>query len=163
MRVVLSLLLLLLPVCPAVSAPLDPPAPEPGLATISGVVFAQDGSPLPGVTLNLARPDGSESRLAATGEGGVFRLTGVASGTWDLAAASPGFAPTRADLADLIPGESRQVTLTLRVASIRETVEVVGAAPRDYLEASAIRESGAKDVGEALSTTVGVWKISRRH
>ncbi len=165
MRIVLSLLCLLLLVGPSRAGPADPTASEPlagqGLSSVSGVVFAQDGSPLPGVTLNLARPDGSESRLAATGEGGVFRLTGVASGTWDLAAASPGFAPTRADLVDLIPGESRQVTLTLRVASLRETVEVVGAAPRDYLEASAIRESGAKDVGEALSTTVGVWKIRK--
>jgi iron complex outermembrane receptor protein len=165
MRVVLSLALLSLSASPV---PGSPPlsssmaaAPHPELATIFGVVVAQDGSPLPGVTLSLAHPDGSESRLAATGAGGVFRLTGVEPGSWHLAASSPGFEPALADVEDLVPGELRQVTVTLRVASIRETVEVVGVASRGSLEATAIRESGAKDVGEALSTTAGVWKIRK--
>jgi iron complex outermembrane receptor protein len=131
------------------------------LATVSGVVLAPDGTPLPGVTLSLARPDGSESRLAATGESGVFRLTGVAPGSWDLAATSPGFAPGLAELDNLQPGERRRVTITLPIATIREAVEVVGVAPRDSLEAAAIRESGARDVGEALSATAGVWKIRK--
>ena len=165
MRIVLSVLLLSLPVSSVLGDPTASETPSatagPEGAVISGVVLAPDDSPLPGVTLTLARRDGRESRLAATGEGGVFRLSGVAPGTWDLAAASSGFEPRLARVENLRPGERRQVTITLPIATIRETVEVVGVAPRDYLEASAIRESGAKDVGEALSTTVGVWKIRK--
>ena len=125
------------------------------------VVLAQEGSPLPGVTLTLARSDGAESRLAATGEKGVFRLPRVAPGTWELSAASPGFAPRQIALEDLRPGESRHVTITLPVAAFRETVEVVGIAPRGDLEASRIRESNARDVGEALGSSVGVWKLRK--
>ncbi|MGD8896142.1 MAG: TonB-dependent receptor, partial [Acidobacteriota bacterium] len=153
MRFGLSLLMLSLSASPLLG--------DPELATISGVVVAQDGAPLPGVTLSLARPDGSEARRAATGEGGVFRLSGIALGTWDLAAASPGFATAQTRVDDLGPGESRQVALTLPIASLRETVEVIGLAPRDSLEAAALRESGAKDIGEALSTTVGVSSVRK--
>jgi iron complex outermembrane receptor protein len=154
MRLALSLLLLSPFASPAVGDAHEP-------ATVSGAVLAQDGAPLPGVTLTLARPDGSEARLAATGEGGVFRLSRIAPGTWDLAAASPGFATAHTELGDLGPGESRQVTLILPVASRRETIEVVGVAPRDDLEASRIRESNARDVGEALGNTVGVWQLRK--
>jgi iron complex outermembrane receptor protein len=137
------------------------PVASAELATLSGFVLAQDGSPLPGVTLSLARPDGSESRLAATGESGVFRLTGVAPGSWDLAAASLGFEPGLAEVENLQLGEHRKVTITLPIATIRESVEVIGVAPRDSLEASSIRESHAKDVGEALESTSGVWKLRK--
>lgn len=159
MRVLLSVVMLSLPVGPALGAP--PVSDPPPTGTISGMVFAQDGSPLPGVTLTLARPDGSASRLAATGERGVFRLTGVESGSWDLSANSPGFGARVVHVAELGPGELRQVTITLPIATLRESVEVVGAAPRDSLEAASIRESGAKDVGEALSSVVGVSKIRK--
>jgi hypothetical protein len=167
MRVVPSLLpLLLLP--PVLGAPSDlPPSEAAGTgravesATVAGVVLGQDGAPLPGVSLALARPDGSQSRLAATGESGVFRLTGLEPGNWDLAATSPGFEPGRAELESLRPGELRQITLTLPVATLRETVEVVGVAPLGALEASSIRESNAKDVGEALGSTSGVWKLRK--
>jgi hypothetical protein len=96
----------------------SPTREDVDLATVSGVVLAQDGAPLPGVTLTLARADGSESRRTATGGGGVFRLHRVAPGTWMLGAASPGFAPGRVQLTDLRPGESRQVTITLSLAAL---------------------------------------------
>ncbi len=166
MRAVLLVLSLSLPVSPALAGPPLPQgaggtAAPADLAIVSGVVLAQDGSPLPGVTLTLARPDGSEARRSATGGGGVFRLSRVEAGTWGLAAASPGFALGQVDVEALRPGESRQVTITLSVAALRETVEVVGVAPGDDLEASRIRESNARDVGEALGSTVGVWNLRK--
>ena len=59
------------------------------------------------------------------------------------------------------PGELRQVTLTLSIASLRETVEVIGVAPRGSLEAASIRESDARDVGEALGSMSGVWPLRK--
>jgi iron complex outermembrane receptor protein len=161
MRAVLSLLLLSWPVSAMPGGAARSAPPVAASAVLSGVVLAPDQSPLPGVTLTLARPDGTETRLAATGGGGVFRLTGVPPGTWYLTATSSGFEPALAEVEDLRPGERRQVSLTLPLATIRETVEVVGQAPGDALEATAIRESGARDVGEALSSTVGVWKLRK--
>ena len=164
MRAVLSVLLWSSPVSALAGGAAGPGAQAaavPASAVISGVVLAPDQSPLPGVALTLARPDGTESRLAATGEGGVFRLGGVSPGSWNLTASSSGFEPVLAGVEDLRPGERRQVSLTLPLATIRETVLVVGLVPRDALEATAIRESGARDVGEALGSTVGVWKLRK--
>ena len=44
---------------------------------------------------------------------------------------------------------------------MREAVTVVGDSPRDSVEAAEIRESPARDVGEALAATPGVWKLRK--
>ena len=51
--------------------------------------------------------------------------------------------------------------LSLDVASFRETVSVVGEAPRATLEAPELREAPAVDVGEALGAKAGMWRLRK--
>jgi iron complex outermembrane receptor protein len=58
-------------------------------------------------------------------------------------------------------GEETRIDLHLDVAAFRETVSVIGAAPRGSVEASELRETGASDVGEALGWKAGLWRLRR--
>ena len=58
-------------------------------------------------------------------------------------------------------GGETPLDLRLDVASLRETVSVVGEAPRGTLEASELREGSAVDIGEALGSKAGLWRLRK--
>ena len=62
---------------------------------------------------------------------------------------------------DATAGDAAALDITLQIESLVEMVNVVGRADRDSLEVPRIRESGARDVGEALAGLAGVWKVRR--
>ncbi len=97
----------------------------------------------------------------AAGERGVFRVRSLAPGTYLVRAEATGFAPAALPPLRLAAGESKEVTLTLTLSAVREAMTVVGDSPRDSVEAAEIRESPARDVGEALAATPGVWKLRK--
>jgi iron complex outermembrane receptor protein len=129
-------------------------------ATLWGAVVGPDGSRLPGAVVTLTRAGGDEARVVA-GALGVYRAADLAPGTWDLTAHSPGFAPARLRALALAPGESRQRDLYLALAPLSEDVTVVSPPDSNSLEAPAIRESGARDVGAALAVIPGVWPLRK--
>ena len=129
-------------------------------ATLWGAVLAPDGSRLPGAVVSLLRGDGAEARVVA-GALGVYRATGLAPGAWDLMAESPGFSPALVKGIGLAPGESRQQDVRLALAGMREEVTVTSGPAPDSLEAPALRESGARDIGAALQTIPGIWPLRK--
>jgi iron complex outermembrane receptor protein len=131
-----------------------------GGATVWGAVLAPDGSRLPGALVTLVRDGGGEARLA-TGALGVYRVSGLAAGTWDLTVESPGFTVARVDEIVLVDGASRQQDVRLVLATVAEKVTVMSGPPDDSLEAPSIRESGARDVGQALGAVPGVWPLRK--
>jgi iron complex outermembrane receptor protein len=141
------------------------PAARPGLsqpstASITGSVVAQDGTGLPGSVVTLTPAGGPAVRVVA-GDRGLFRARGLVPGTYALRAEATGFTPRALPPLLLAPGEAKEIVFTLAVSAVREAMTVVGDAPRDSMEASEIRESPARDVGEALSATPGVWKLRK--
>lgn len=137
-----------------------PASPDGGRAVLWGEVLGPDGARLPGAIVVLARTEGGGTRVAA-GALGLYRAAGLAAGTWELTAESPGFAPAREGPVVLAPGESRRHDLRLALAPVSEQLTVLSPAPEDSLEAPSIRESGARDLGQALGTTPGVWPLRR--
>ncbi len=129
-------------------------------ATLWGAVLVPDDSRLPGAVVTLVRREGGETRVAA-GALGVYRAAGLAPGTWDLTAQSPGFASAREAPIVLAAGESRQHDVRLALPAVSERVTVVSPLPQDSLEAPAIRESGARDLGEALGAMPGLWPLRK--
>jgi hypothetical protein len=129
-------------------------------ATLWGVVLAPDGSRLPGAIVALVRHGGGEARVVA-GALGVYRVSDLAAGTWDLTVQSPGFTVARLEGLALARGGSRQKDVRLTLAGVREEVTVVSGPPADSLEAPSIRESGARDVGQALAVVPGVWPLRK--
>lgn len=134
---------------------------QPFTGTITGSVLAVDGTGLPGSLVTVSGPAMSQPVRVVVGDQGVFRAAGLAAGTYVLSVESPGFAPLTLPPIELAPGKSREVAFRLEVTTVSDAVTVVGRAPRDSVEASEIRQSPARDVGEALSTTAGLWKFRK--
>ncbi len=133
---------------------------EPAPGSISGTVTGPDGARLPGAVVTIEGTDRAGLRVVS-GDLGAYRATGLASGRHQVSAELSGFRPLRVADVLLAAGEARALDLRLEVAGVSETVTVLGAAPGESLEASEIRESGARDVGEALSATPGLWKLRK--
>jgi iron complex outermembrane receptor protein len=128
---------------------------------LSGSVSGPDGSRLPGVTLVLRRHDsGSEVRLA-TGELGLFRSPALAPGLWDVTAELSGFVTLVERGVQVAAGGDRSLALRLEGVAAADSVTVTETVPRDSLEAPRIRESGARDAGEALASVAGVTALRK--
>jgi iron complex outermembrane receptor protein len=91
----------------------------------------------------------------------MYRIPNLEAGTYELRAESAGFEPVLISGFALAAGESRVADFKLQVATIREIVTVVGESPKDSVEAAETRESSARDVGEAMMRTPGVWKLRK--
>jgi iron complex outermembrane recepter protein len=152
--VVLSILL-------AVSAPMAQGQTTAGgaAASVAGSVKAPDGARLPGVLVG-AWMDGRQVAQVVSGDQGIYRISGLPAGRYRLTAALDGFRNAELDV-EAAADSSIPLDITLQIASLVETVTVVGSADRESLEVPRIRESGARDVGEALAGLAGVWKVRR--
>jgi iron complex outermembrane recepter protein len=128
-------------------------------ALVVGSVKAPDGARLPGTVIVLSSDDRVVAQVVA-GDQGVYRASNLRAGRYRVRATLDGFRPAEFDL-DAVPGGTTTFDLTLQIASLSETVTVVGSADRESLEVPRIRESGARDVGEALAGLAGVWKVRR--
>lgn len=152
----LGWLLASLPAAGAAAVASAPPIPA---ATLWGAVLTPDGSRLPGARVVLTSPDGAPVVVIA-GPLGIYRAAGLAPGVWGLTATSSGFAPLERPI-HLAPGASQREDLRLALARVREDVIVEATADGESLEAPAIRESGARDLGEALAAIPGLWPLRK--
>jgi iron complex outermembrane receptor protein len=130
-----------------------------GLAVVTGTVQGPDGARLPGALIT-ARAGGAVVAEVASGEQGAFRLSGLRAGRFELRVELQGFKPA-ARTVDLAVAVRETVDVQLALDGLTETVTVVGSAARETLEPPRVRESGARDVGEAMSGMAGVWKVRR--
>jgi hypothetical protein len=128
-------------------------------ALLVGTVQGPDGARLPGVVITLTTA-GREVSQIVSGDQGVFRVSGLKPGRYQVRAEIQGFRTVAQDI-DAADDEVVSLTLSLALESLVETVTVVGTADRETLEAPRVRESSARDVGEALAGVAGVWKVRR--
>jgi iron complex outermembrane receptor protein len=142
----------------ALSAIAGEPAP-PGF--ITGAITGPDGSMLPGVIVTASLAGTASKAQAVSNSSGMYRLPNLRAGDYDLTAELAGFEPYTVSKLQLQPGAGRTVDMALQMATLRLAVTVVGFAPRDSMEASETRESPARDVGEAIAQTPGVFKLRK--
>ena len=109
----------------------------------------------------LTSPAGGASTRLSTGSLGTFRSPELAPGTYEVRATLAGFEERVVPGVVVRAGEETPLDLSLEVASFRETVSVVGEAPRGTLEASELREMPAVDIGEALGWKAGLWRLRK--
>jgi iron complex outermembrane receptor protein len=132
------------------------------------------GAVVPGAAIRLTSLDSGEVIAVATDENGKFRAGNLRPGNYDLAAESPGFAPFSRSAVAVEAGEALNIDVMLRISTISEVLTVTAKAPpgegvletstrnsREVLEIREVRESAAKDVGEAIANLDGVWKIRK--
>jgi len=130
-------------------------------ASIAGSVLAVDGSALPGAVVTLRPPAPGAPVRVTSGERGLFLVSALAPGLWDLSVELPGFLPASRSGITLAPGDRKTVEIRMSLATRADSVTVLGATPRDSVEASTLRESPARDVGEALAVAPGVSKLRK--
>ncbi|HEX9187160.1 MAG TPA: TonB-dependent receptor, partial [Vicinamibacteria bacterium] len=128
---------------------------------IAGQVTSRDGARLPGVVLVVASEAGGGSARLSTGSLGTFRSPDLAPGAYEVRATLAGFEEKVVPGIAVRSGLDTPLDLVLDVASVRETVSVVGEAPRGTLEASELREGSAVDIGEALGWKAGLWRLRK--
>ena len=109
----------------AVSAP----AGAQSLASVQGFVSDATGASLPGVAIELVDLERGQRRTVVTNREGFFALRAVPAGVYDLVATLAGFRTTRRENVRLLVGQSFELDLQLGLASVEETVVVVGEAP----------------------------------
>src|SRR3989442_5670367 len=94
---------------------------------ITGRILDQQSAAVPGATVTAKNPATGFTRSEASDSEGVYRLTGLPVGTYDITAELQGF--TTADRKDVAVTVSTTLTIdfTLKLGSLAETVNVTGA------------------------------------
>lgn len=103
---------------------------------IHGDVRDESGAVLPGVTVTVIDQRGVP-RTAVTDEHGRFRFVGLEPGEYDIRAELAGFQPFVRRLT-VASGSPSQVTVTLKVSSLQETVTVSAESPAINVSTSSV-------------------------
>ncbi|MEW6757416.1 MAG: TonB-dependent receptor [Acidobacteriota bacterium] len=139
------------------------PAPEapPDRAALAGRVATPDGVGIPGATVQVRPQAGTEEIRVQTGEDGLFRAGGLTPGDYDVEVALHGYRRAAVPAVRLTAGEVRSLRFTMDFEIPDSEVDVVASDPRDGLSGLGLRESGAPDVGEALTRLPGLWNVRK--
>jgi hypothetical protein len=112
---------------------------------ISGRVLDEQKAALPGATVTARNTETGLMRTVTTDAEGVYRLTALPVGTYDLTIELAGFGKTDNKGIILAVGQTLEVNIQLKVASVQENVTVTGQSP--LIEATSSSVGGVVDVG----------------
>jgi outer membrane receptor protein involved in Fe transport len=98
--------------------------------SVKGVVKDDLGSPVPGATVSVTGP---ASRTGVTGADGSFLIGNLPPGTYTVAARLSGFTSKDQPNVEVAAGSSAEVSFTLSVAPLSETVVVTGSRSEEKL------------------------------
>ncbi|MBD3851535.1 MAG: TonB-dependent receptor, partial [Acidobacteria bacterium] len=129
--------------------------------SLVGVVRGPGGVGLPGVRVTANSAGETPTASVVTGDHGAFRIDDLEPGTYSVEGEIRGFHPTSAPGVTIENGGVAQVVLSLSVATFRDTMQVNSQSPDNSIEASELRESTARDLGEAMANKPGVWKVRK--
>ena len=96
-------------------------------SSVQGVIEDQSGAVVPGVTVTARNLETQVTATAQTNDTGVYRLSSLAPGRYEITAEISGFQPAKTEVR-LETAQTAGVNLTLNVAGATEQVAVVGEA-----------------------------------
>jgi hypothetical protein len=108
-------------------------------AGLGGTVADPQGKPFVGAELQLTASSTQAVRRATTNDQGIFEITGMLPGDYELKVRAPGFSPLTQSLR-LEVGQHMALNLTLKVATVRDVVEVGDLAPALHSTDSSVGE-----------------------
>jgi len=97
--------------------------------TITGRVVDQQGAAVPGATVTAKSSSTGFTRTEASDTEGVYRLSALPVGVYDVTADLPGFTTISKKDIEVNVAQTQAVDFALKVASVAETVNVTGASP----------------------------------
>ena len=136
-------------------------AAQPATGSLTGTIATADGARLPHATLTLLDQAAAREIRGTSDTAGAFVLDRVAPGTYTLRVDFPGLAPRLLDGIVIAAGDEARIDVVLDPMAVREIVTVSAAIPRESVEATEVRESPARDVGELLADETGLWKLRK--
>src|SRR5687768_12851128 len=116
---------------------------------ISGRIVDAQGSAVPGVTVTARNAQTGFERSDVSDPEGLYRLTALPVGTYDLAATITGFSKFESKALVLNVGQNMAVDISLSVANVSETVTVTGETPQ--IETTSSSVGGVVDVARIES------------
>src|SRR5262249_1442255 len=96
---------------------------------ITGRVLDQQGAAMPGVSITAKHPATGLTRSEVTDAEGVYRVTALPVGVYEVVAELTGFQTVSKQDIEVNVGQTVAIDFSLKVATIAETVTVTGATP----------------------------------
>ncbi len=119
-------------------------------AKIFGTVQLEDGSLVPGVTVEATSPKLVGKSTAITDENGVFRLANLAPGTYKLVFTLQGFQTVVRDGIQLAVEQTLNVKITMKLGNIEEMVTITGQVAQIDVKSTAKGMTLTKEVFQTL-------------
>lgn len=105
-------------------------AQAPQTGNLTGLVFDEQGQPLPGVEVVITSPQLITPQLSTVTSGrGFFRFTYLPPGKYQVSLAIQGFGPHIEEGVTVRVGDTTEIRVNMSQARIEETVRVVAQAP----------------------------------
>jgi len=105
-----------------------PASAQIGGANVGGLITDNSGGVLPGVTVTVTNTANGRAQSLTTTDDGRYRAVALTPGPYEISAELQGFGTIKKTVV-LVVGADATVDLTLGVATVAETVTVVGEAP----------------------------------
>lgn len=129
-------------------------------ASIHGTLADRTGAVLTGAAVRIRQVGSGRSWITNTDSRGRFGFEGLPRGKFTLSVRQNGFSELLQTVT-LAAGETMERELVLSVASVVQQVAVTGAPTGDGMTSRQIRESSARDLGEAAENIAGVEKVRK--
>ena len=98
-------------------------------ASVVGTVADESKSVLPGVTLTATHVSSGRTYTYVTNERGEYRLLGLGPGAYEIKAELSGFATVTLSNLEFLVGQNATVPITMKVATLEESVTVTSESP----------------------------------
>jgi hypothetical protein len=122
-------LLLVLAVCVITTGTLQSGWAQEVTASITGTVTDPSGAAVSAATVTATSVERGITYTATTNDSGLYRLSPLPVGTYDLKVEKTGFAVASHAAFVLTVNEVARIDVAMKVGQATETVEVTGAAP----------------------------------
>ena len=113
-------------------------------STLTGTVRDSSGAVVPTTAITVRNINTGNERSVVSGQAGDYTVPFLAPGDYALIVTKEGFRQVRLDGIRLEVNQTARVDLTLDLGAVRETVEVVGAAP--------LIDSDTSSIGQVIET-----------
>src|SRR5471030_1287505 len=97
--------------------------------TVTGRVLDQQGAAVPGSTVTAKSATTGFTRTEISDAEGVYRLSALPVGVYDVTAELSGFTTVSKKAIDVNVGQTQSIDFALKVAQLAETVNVIGSTP----------------------------------
>jgi hypothetical protein len=118
--------------------------------TFLGSVKDDQGLALPGATVTLTNVETGWTRSIVTDEGGRYRAPALPPGVYEIKAELSGFATAVRDKVSLALGQELTVDMSVRVATVQETITVTAASPLIEITSNTLGTSVSREQLDAL-------------